>query len=48
VRTSNEKKPGIFIVRHPEFTTQFLTLASNPLEEDKAPPKRRQKLPAPV
>ncbi len=48
VHTSNEKKPGLFIVRHPEFTTQFLTLASNPAEEDKAPPKRRRRLPAPV
>jgi hypothetical protein len=48
VQTSNENKPGIFIVRHPEFTTQFLTLASNPADEEKAPPKRRQRLPASV
>jgi hypothetical protein len=48
VQTSNEKKPGIFVVRHPEFTTQFLTLASNPADVEKAPPKRKQKLPAAV
>jgi len=48
VQTSNENKPGIFIVRHPEFTTQFLTLASNPAEEEKLPRKRKQRLPAPV
>jgi hypothetical protein len=48
VRTSNEKKPGIFIVRHPEFTTQFLTLASNPAEAQKPPRKTKQRLPAPV
>jgi Domain of unknown function (DUF4428) len=49
VQTSNEKKPGIFIVRHPEFTTQFLTLASNPpAEEEKAPRKRKQRLPSSV
>jgi hypothetical protein len=48
VQTSNEKKPGIFIVRHPEFTTQFLTLASNPAEEKKTPPKRKQRLPSSV
>jgi hypothetical protein len=48
VQTSNEKKPGIFVVRHPEFTTQFLTLASNPAEEEKTSPKRRQRLPSSV
>lgn len=30
VQTSNEKKPGIFLVNHPELTTQMLTLAANP------------------
>lgn len=30
VQTSNEKKPGIFIVPHPELTTHMLTLACNP------------------
>ena len=49
IRTSNEKKPGIFIVRHPEFTTRFLTLAANPpVDESKVPVKRRRRLPATV
>lgn len=38
VQTSNDKKPGIFIVRHPELTTQMLTLACTPLEKSKMPP----------
>lgn len=45
VQTSNEKKPGIFVVRHPEFTTQMLTLAANPPEEQKQTTKRQKKLP---
>jgi len=48
VQTSNEKKPGIFVVRHPELTTQMVTLASNPPEEDVAPRKREKKLPSHV
>jgi hypothetical protein len=48
VQTSNEKKPGIFMVRHPEFTTQILALASNPPNEEKVPPKRKQRLASPV
>lgn len=48
VQTSNEKKPGIFIVRHPELTTQMLTLASNAPEEDKSPRKRGKRLPSPA
>lgn len=42
VQTSNEKKPGIFVVRHPELTTQMLTLAANAPEED-SPPRKRGK-----
>jgi len=45
VQTSNEKKPGIFLVRHPELTTQMLTLAANPPEEEK-PRKREKKVPS--
>ena len=48
VQTSNEKKPGIFIVRHPEFTTQMLTLASNPPEEEPKTTKRQKRLPPQV
>jgi hypothetical protein len=40
IETSNEKKPGIFLVRHPELTTQMLLLASNPPEEESKPRKR--------
>ena len=47
VRTSNEKKPGIFVVRHPELTAQMLTLASNPPENNPSS-KRREKLPSSV
>ncbi len=45
VQTSNEKKPGIFVVRHPELTTHLLSLASNPPEQEDPPRKRSQKLP---
>jgi hypothetical protein len=49
LQTSNEKKPGIFIVRHPELTTRFVNLAANPpAEEEKMPKKRRQRLPSTV
>lgn len=34
-QTSNEKKPGIFIVEHPELTTQMLALAASPREEER-------------
>jgi hypothetical protein len=45
VQTSNEKKPGIFVVRHPELSTHLLNLASNPEEEDNTRSKRPKKLP---
>lgn len=48
VQTSNEKKPGIFIVRHPEYTTQLLSLASNPAEAEQQPTKTRTRISTPV
>lgn len=45
LQTSNEKKPGIFLVRHPELTTQMLLLASNPPEEAPKPRKRAKSVP---
>jgi hypothetical protein len=42
LETSNEKKPGIFLVRHPELTTQMLLLAANPPHQDE-PATRRGK-----
>lgn len=44
VETSNEKKPGIFVVRNPELTTHLLTLAANPPGE----PDQRSKHPKKV
>jgi hypothetical protein len=46
VQTANEKKPGIFIVRHPELTTQMVSLATHPPEEESAASGRREKLPS--
>ncbi len=46
VQTSNEKKPGIFVVRHPELTTHMLTLAANPPEEDSPTRKPSKQLPS--
>jgi hypothetical protein len=45
IQTSNERKPGIFLVRHPELTTQMLLLASNPAEEELKPRKQRKSVP---
>lgn len=47
VQTSNEKKPGIFMVRHPELTTHLLTLAFNPPEEQ-SPASKTRKRPRPT
>jgi hypothetical protein len=44
IRTSNEKKPGIFIVRNPELTTHLLTLAANPPGEQEPSNKRPKKV----
>ncbi len=48
IQTTNEKKPGIFIVRHPELIVQLVNLASSGKGEDEPPKRRRQKLPAAV
>ncbi|HEV2348901.1 MAG TPA: hypothetical protein VG028_03540 [Terriglobia bacterium] len=45
VQTSNEKKPGIFIVRHPELTVQLVMLATARHEENDVPRRVRKKLP---
>jgi hypothetical protein len=45
VQTSNEKRPGIFIVHHPELTTQILMMASKQSEEEIKPPKRGKSVP---
>jgi hypothetical protein len=44
VQTSNEKKPGIFIVHYPELTTQILMMASKHPEEE-IKPKRGKSVP---
>ena len=44
IQTTNEKKPGIFIVRHPELTVQLVNLASRGTNEDEPPKKRRQEV----
>lgn len=48
IQTTNENKPGIFIVRNPELTAQLVTLASTGVGEDEPPKKSRQNLPVPV
>jgi hypothetical protein len=45
VQTSNENKPAIFMVRHPELTTQMLIMASNPPGEALKPSKARRSVP---
>jgi hypothetical protein len=44
IQTTNEKKPGIFIVRHPELTVQLVNLASSGAVEEEPPKTRRAKL----
>lgn len=44
IETSNEKKPGIFIVRNPELSLHLVNLASSGQAEEQVPRKRRQKL----
>jgi len=48
IQTTNEKKPGIFTVNHPELTVQLLNLASSGAAEKEPPKARRKKLPAAV
>lgn len=42
VHTGNEKKPGIFLVPHPELTTEILKRASSSNDDDDSGPKRRR------
>jgi hypothetical protein len=46
VHMGNEKKPGIFLVPHPELTTELLKHASSSNGDDDSKPKRRRRLPA--
>jgi hypothetical protein len=43
VHTGNEKKPGIFLVPHPELTIGLLKRASSSIGEDESRPRRRKK-----
>jgi hypothetical protein len=47
IQTSNEKKPGIFVVGHPELTAHLVMLAASQQEEE-PPTKRRKKVPSPA
>jgi hypothetical protein len=46
VHTGNEKKPGIFLVPHPELTTELLKHASSSNGDDDSRPKRRRRVPS--
>jgi hypothetical protein len=48
VHTSNPKKPGIFLVPHPELTVQLVSLAAAPNESEPTASSRRKKLPVPT
>jgi hypothetical protein len=48
IQTSNDKKPGIFTVAHPELTAQLVTLASSAQEEDGLPAAHQKKTPLPA
>ena len=48
VQTSSAKKPGIFLVPHPELTVQLITLASSQQEGGEGRSPRRKKLPLPA
>ena len=45
VHMGNEKKPGIFLVPHPELTTELLKRASTSRGDDDSRPKRRKRAP---
>jgi hypothetical protein len=47
IQTSNEKKPGIFIVGHPELTAHLVMLAASHADEE-PPTKRQKKVSSPV
>jgi hypothetical protein len=46
LHTGNEKKPGIFLVPHPELTVELLKRASLSKGNDNPGPKRRKKVPS--
>jgi hypothetical protein len=48
VHTGNEKKPGIFLVPHPELTAELLKRASSSQGDDDSRTKRRRKAPSPT
>ena len=48
VHTQNDKKPGIFLVPHPELTTELVKLASSTKDEDDSKPARRKRVPSPA
>jgi hypothetical protein len=48
VHTGSEKKPGIFLVPHPELTTDLLKRASSSQGDDDSRTKRRRKAPSPT
>ena len=48
VHTGNEKKPGIFLVPHPELTTEILKRASSSKGDDDSTPTRRKRIPSPA
>lgn len=48
IHTSAAKKPGIFLVPHPDLTKELLTLASSPDTGDNPTPRGRRKNPIPA
>jgi hypothetical protein len=48
VHTQNEKKPGIFLVPHPELTSELVKRASSVKEDDDSGPRRHKKVPSPA
>jgi len=48
VHTQNDKKPGIFLVPHPELTTELVKFASSAKEDDDSRPARRKRAPSPA
>jgi len=48
IHTSAAKKPGIFLVPHPDLTKELLTLASSPETGGNSPPRSRRKKPVPA
>src|ERR1017187_4142175 len=46
VHPTNDKKPGIFLVPHPELTVELLKRASPSKDDDDSGPKRRKNVPS--